>query len=160
MIPENAEAYAIKGLVKGLLEDDLASAKTDLGKAILLNASLARAYMWKFLILHQESEFLEAWNLLERAFELDPLSIENQLNRGFYLSQLGRYEESQQQYRDTINDYPTSPMGFSGLASLYYLTGDISASIQNWQTAMKLSPDNSHIAINYIETLTQDGVCR
>ncbi|MCF2947775.1 hypothetical protein L0668_06635 [Paraglaciecola aquimarina] len=152
--PNLAEAYAVRGLILAMLLKQTDDALSSLNKAINLNPSLAKAYMWKFALLDRMGRLSEAWDTLEIAFLLDPISIANQYNRGFYLSEKGMIEESSQQFHSLINEFPKSPLGYSGLASNSYLIGDLSASLPYWKKAIELSPNNINFQLSYIEVLS------
>lgn len=156
--PELAEAYAVRGLVLALLQDNVDEAISSLDKAISLNPSLAKAYMWKFLTLDHQARYSEAWGVLQKAYEFDPISIANQYNRGFYLQQKGQSEDAINQFNQLIEDHPDSPFGYAGLASVSYSKGNLLLSLKQWLKALQRSPDNLNFKRYYIEVLTLLGL--
>ncbi|MGQ8367192.1 tetratricopeptide repeat protein [Glaciecola sp. 1036] len=156
--PDLAEAYAVQGLVLALLQDKDQEALESLDKATSLNPSLAKAYMWKFAIYDSIGQYGEAWEELQTAYKIDPVSIANQYNLGFYQLQNGDIEQAQEQFTQLINEFPNSPFGYAGLASLNYFSGDLSETAKMWWQAHKQSPENEAFQRNYIQTLIEVGV--
>lgn len=155
--PNLAEAYAVRGLVLAMLQDQIDDALSSLEKATAINPSLAKAHMWKFAVLDSLGRFTEAWDTLEIAYQLDPVSVANQYNRGFYLFEKGELDESESQFTQLVKDFPNNPMGYAGLASVSYTTGNISDSLKNWYKASTLSPDNANYQMQLIGMLAQLG---
>jgi len=152
-----AEAYAVRGLSLAYLLNETDDAFSSLDKAINLNPNLAKAYLWKFALLDRIGKYSEAWEILKMASELDPISVANQYNRGFYLSEKGRIEEANKQFELLIQDFPESPLGYAGLASSLYLTGDLSSSLKYWKMAVDISPNNQNYKVSYIDILSSLG---
>ena len=153
--PELAEAYAVRGLTLAYLSNQSDEALSSLDKAISLSPSLAKAYMWKFAVLDKLARYSEAWTALEEAYKLDPVSIANQSNRGFYLSQQGQIQQAQKQYQILIEEFPDSPLGYAGLASIEYIQADFSESLKRWKQAYLRSPENSAYQKSYIGLLLE-----
>lgn len=158
--PELAEAYAVRGLLLGVLSNDSDHAIAFLDKAISLNPSFAKAYMWKFLVFDKSEKYNEAWLILQQAYELDPVSIANQSNRGFYLSQQGHVQDAERQYKILISEFPESPLGYAGLANIEYNQGNLAKSIFNWRKASLISPENILFKTNYIGSLLELGLVK
>lgn len=156
--PDLAEAYAVRGLALAYLTNQNDAALSFLDKAINLNPSLAKAYMWKFAVLDKLARYSEAWSVLEKAYMIDPISIANQSNRGFYLSQKGLITQAQKQYELLISEFPQSPLGYAGLASIDYIQGNFSASILKWRQASLISPDNKRYEQSFIGSLLEIGL--
>lgn len=156
--PELAEAYAVRGLTLAYLNNQSDDALLFLDKAISLSPSLAKAYMWKFAVLDKLARYSEAWEALERAYKLDPVSIANQSNRGFYLSQQGLSQEAENQYKLLISEFPNSPLGYAGIASVEYNKANYSESILNWKQAHSISPENTSYEKSFIGLLLEVGL--
>ncbi|MDP5131403.1 MAG: hypothetical protein NWQ54_11005 [Paraglaciecola sp.] len=156
--PELSEAYAIRGLTLAYLSKQSDEALSFLDKAIKLSPSSAKSYMWKFAVLDKLGRYSEAWQALEKAYSLDPISIANQSNRGFYLSQQGLIQEAENQYNLLISEFPNSPLGYAGMASIEYNRANYSESILYWKQAHSISPDNARYEKSYIGLLLELGL--
>ena len=98
-----AEAHTSLAAVKVLHDWDWQGAEQEFRRAIELNPNFARAHHWYGnLLLGPEGRHEEALAELERARELDPLSliINADVGFGYYLA--GRYEPALQAYRKVL----------------------------------------------------------
>ncbi|MGB0105294.1 MAG: tetratricopeptide repeat protein [Candidatus Sulfotelmatobacter sp.] len=119
-----AEAHTSLAAVKVLHDWDWQGAEHEFRRAIELNPNFARAHHWYGnLLLGPEGRHEEAIAELERARELDPLSliINADVGFGYYLA--GRYEPALQAYRSVLALNPNFiPVRFY-LAKYYRQTG-------------------------------------
>jgi TolB-like protein/DNA-binding winged helix-turn-helix (wHTH) protein/Flp pilus assembly protein TadD len=98
-----ADAHTSLAAVKVLYDWDWQGAEQEFRRAIELNPNFARAHHWYGnLLLGPEGRHEEAIAELERARELDPLSliINADVGFGYYLA--GRYEPALQAYREVL----------------------------------------------------------
>jgi TolB-like protein len=98
-----ADAHTSLAAVKVLCDWDWQGAEQEFRRAIELNPNFARAHHWYGnLLLGPEGRHEEAIAELERARELDPLSliINADVGFGYYLA--GRYEPALQAYREVL----------------------------------------------------------
>ncbi len=99
----NAEAFAILGKtfeLTGNQQDALDAYE----KATELNPSLAKAYMWKHLLLKNMARYAESFEAIEKAIELDPVSLATMSNYALALEYIGEVEEAKKQY-SLIKEY-------------------------------------------------------
>jgi|HubBroStandDraft_6_1064221.scaffolds.fasta_scaffold05371_6 TolB-like protein/DNA-binding winged helix-turn-helix (wHTH) protein len=119
-----AEAHTSLAAVKLLHDWDWRGAEQEFQRAIALNPNFARAHHWYGnLLLGPEGRHEEAIAELERARELDPLSliINADVGFGYYLA--GRYEPALQAYRSVLGVNPNFiPVRFY-LSKYYRQTG-------------------------------------
>ncbi|WP_214000782.1 tetratricopeptide repeat protein [Arsukibacterium sp.] len=156
--PELAEAHAVRGFLLFYLQDNYDASLSALNKALNLNPSLASAHLWRFVALEQLGRSQDAWQALQQAHKLDPIAITHQYNLAFKLAERGDIDNAEQQYRQLIADFPDSPMGYAGLADLLTQIGELAASLDYWQQAYRLSPDNSNYQHNAIGLLLELGL--
>nr|WP_241737492.1 tetratricopeptide repeat protein [Neptunicella marina] len=149
-----ARAYAIQGKVFELQQQP-DQALSSYNKAISLNPNLAIAYMWRFSELQRQNRYEDALESLKKATQLDPLSIANQFNLGFEYTRKGQYQHAQAQFEQLIKDFPESPMGYKGLASVAYCQGHLAESLMQWQKAQSVSPDDSNLKYQFLDVLVQ-----
>ncbi|MFZ0952002.1 MAG: winged helix-turn-helix domain-containing protein [Candidatus Sulfotelmatobacter sp.] len=119
-----AEAHTSLAAVKVLHDWDWRGAEQEFRRAIALNPNFARAHHWYGnLLLGPEGRHEEAIAELERARELDPLSLIINADAGFGYYLAGRYEPALQAYRSVLAVNPNFvPVRFY-LAKYYRQTG-------------------------------------
>lgn len=156
--PEMAEAHAVRGLLLFYLQSNYDAALPALDKALSLNPNLAQAHLWRFAALEQLGRSQDAWQALQQAYRLDPIALTHQYNLAFKLAERGELNAAEQQYQQLIADFPKSPMGYAGLADLYTQTGELAASLDYWQQAYRLSPENSNYQQNAIGIMLELGL--
>jgi TolB-like protein/DNA-binding winged helix-turn-helix (wHTH) protein len=119
-----AEAHTSLAAVKVLHEWDWQGAEQEFRRAIELNPNFARAHHWYGnLLLGPEGRHEEAIAELERARELDPLSLIISADAGFGYYLAGRYEPALQAYRKVLAVNPNFiPVHFY-LGKYYRQTG-------------------------------------
>src|SRR5580698_7535586 len=119
-----AEAHTSLAAVKLLHDWDWRGAEQEFQRAIALNPNFARAHHWYGnLLLGPEGRHEEAIAELERARELDPLSLIISADGGFGYYLAGRYEPALQAYRSVLGLNPQFiPVRFY-LSKYYRATG-------------------------------------
>lgn len=155
--PDLADAYASLGRVH-VLRDDLDSALSAYDKAIALNPNLADAWLWKFLALSALNRPADAFEILVKARELDPVSLPILHNLGFMLTNRGETTEARQRFNDLVEFFPESPVGHRGVANLEWRKGAYADSLITWKRALDLSPEDPDILFSYIALLMTLGL--
>ncbi|MGA9386138.1 MAG: tetratricopeptide repeat protein [Candidatus Sulfotelmatobacter sp.] len=119
-----AEAHTSLAAVKVLHDWDWHGAEQEFRRAIALNPNFARAHHWYGnLLLGPQGRHEEAIAELERARELDPLSLIISADAGFGYYLAGRYDPALQAYRSVLALNPNFiPVRFY-LAKYYRQTG-------------------------------------
>ncbi|WP_019677003.1 tetratricopeptide repeat protein [Arsukibacterium perlucidum] len=146
--PQLAEAYAVKGRLFDMLQQE-EQALSNFAIAIQLNPNLAIAHMWQYLTLKRSGRYDQALEALERAYQLDPVSVAIQYNRGYEQAIRGQFAEALSSFNQLVQDFPTSPTGYAGLALNAFHQGQLADSLHHWHQAWQLSPDNSYYPQNY-----------
>ncbi len=116
--PESAEIWASRGLAEMNVRH-LQEAEAALQRAMELNPSYAPAYLWyASAVSETPGRTEETIEILRQTLEIDPLSRVAQNNIAASLSELGRYEEAEAQWRRLVTLDPDYPTGYLGLYSL------------------------------------------
>lgn len=92
--PNLAEPIAFLGIIDFKYGWDLASAELKLTRAIEINPSLPRAYIWHSQILEAQGRHADAVERARFAKRIDPLSMAASMNLGWQLYQAGRHVEA------------------------------------------------------------------
>ena len=110
---ELPDAHASLGLLKMQLGHEnansgaYAEAETELSRAIELNPSHARAYMWLASLREAQGRYEEALVLNERSLEFDPIGRIPYSNLAIVYAELGRNEEALTQWLRALEIHPT-----------------------------------------------------
>ena len=103
---ELAEAHASLGIIKAQYDWDRTGAERDFKRAIELDPNYATAHQWLGMHYFAGGRFAEALVSLERARQLDPLSLFISVTAVWPLANLGRYDEAIQQVEKIIEMHP------------------------------------------------------
>jgi TolB-like protein/Tfp pilus assembly protein PilF len=98
-----SEAYAARGFASSMYEHDWNAAEQDFQRALTLNSNDATAHHWYAEHLINVGQAERAISELERARELDPLSLPINGTLGRAYRDARRYEESMVQCRKTLD---------------------------------------------------------
>lgn len=148
----NARSYAIQGKLFEL-KQDFDAAISSFDKAISINPSLAIAYMWRFTVMRQVNRHSDALISIKKALELDPISVSNLYNMGLAFSLRGEIDEATRYFTKLSEEFPSSPLGYAGMANSAFLNGELAKSAEYWFYATEISPDNENYQFNFITTL-------
>jgi TolB-like protein/Flp pilus assembly protein TadD len=155
--PDIAEIYAVMGVVRALrgkFDESLAA----FDKSLVLNPSLAIAYMWKTNSLSQLQRFDEAIEAQQKARELDPLFVSNSYNLGMLLMWQGQYKDAETIFLRLKEDHPLSTFPYQGLSSSYFNQGNFVESIKYVQKAIAISPDNTELQFSFYSSILNLGL--
>ncbi|MEN3334944.1 MAG: eukaryotic-like serine/threonine-protein kinase [Blastocatellia bacterium] len=135
-----AEAHYAMALVSICYDRDWRTAEIEFKRAIELNPNYAPAHDWyAYSVLAQAGRFDEAFNELEKACELDPLSLAINTDYGNCLYWAGEYEQAIARLKKVIemeNQFFIAHM-FLGLA--YLKTGQFTEAISELELAQSQS---------------------
>ena len=110
MDPDIAEAYASLGNLGNTPPwGDPAAAEAAFRRAIKLNPNYAPSYHWYSILLRNQSRMQRAYELLQQAVALDPLSAIINLNVGSVLEEMGRFDEAMAAYQRFHRLKPQEP---------------------------------------------------
>lgn len=152
-----ARAYAIQG--KSFeLKQDFKRALSSYDKAVALNPSLALGHMWRFILLRQIDRHQEALEAIKMAHELDPVAITTTYNLGIALTLRGKFDEADLLFKRLMNENPESPFGDAGTAYSRFMQGKLAESLEYWQKAKQISPDDSNYYYNYLDLMATLGL--
>ncbi len=115
-----AEAHTSLATIKECYDWDWLGAEAEFKRALELNSNYAVARYWYAQFLAETGRFDEAITEIERAQELDPLSLIIGSLKGFIFYWAGEYDQGIEQYQKTLEMYPDFH-GAHGYLGLIYL---------------------------------------
>lgn len=119
---ELADAYASLGLLRMEFArhdpHDTAYSESEaaLTKAIELNPSHARAYMWLASLRERQGRYDEAIELNKRSLEFDPVGRIPYANLPILYARLGRHDVALKQWLDALRIHPTWPTLYANVS--------------------------------------------
>lgn len=113
-----AEPHTVLGYAATYYDWDWATAERELERAIALNPNYAQGYLHYSWYLGSQNRFEESRRAIQRANELDPLSLIIKANMANYYQWNRDYDNALAQTRKALELVPNAPLGllFSGMA--------------------------------------------
>lgn len=137
-----AEAHASLAFAKMFYEWDWMGAEQALRRAIEINPNYSAAHHWYGLYLAMQHRFDEALAKLQKALNLDPLSIIINTNVGWVLYFARRYDDAVKQLQQSLEFDSTFVSGRIKLGWVYEHLGKYDEAIAEFQTALGSGNDN------------------
>jgi len=117
--PSLAEAHASLAYYNLYHAWNWPEAENEFKKAIELNPNYATAHDWYSYYLMAMGRFDDAWKEVNRAHELDPLSVAISTDLGFNYFYRRKYDEAISHLRGTLSDSPKFPLAHLWLGRSY-----------------------------------------
>jgi serine/threonine-protein kinase len=133
-----AEAHSSLATVMYRFDWDWAGAEREFRAALRHNPGYATAHMWFGVYLVLMGRFDEALAAIDRALELDPLSVVVNWTRGYLLYYMRRFGDAVDQYKRTLGIDPTFARVHIDIGITGVLQGSFAAGIAEIQKAMAL----------------------
>jgi tetratricopeptide (TPR) repeat protein len=131
-----AEAHAALACIMENYEWNWDEAGQEIDKAILLNPGYATAYQWKAEGLITRGRFDEAVKVMNKARELDPLSLFMNARVGLALYYARRYDEAKALLEATLEMDPRFPQARYFLSLVYAME-------ERYEEAIEMLPEES-----------------
>ena len=137
-----AEAHASLAFVRFGYDWDWKESERGFKQAIKLNPGYAWAHNWYAVTLAAFERFEEAFVQINRACELDPLSLAINTNQGWLLHLARRYDEAIEQYSKTIELDQAFGLAHRRLAKTYEQKQMNDEAVAEFQKALALSGED------------------
>jgi len=134
-----AEAHAVLGMIKLHYDWDPLAAEQEMSRALELNPSLAKAYVWQSSILTAVGRMEEAVSAAERGRKLDPLAPTALQTLGIRYYYAGLYDEAEAQLRKTLELHPQSFVAGLSLGQVYWRMGKKERALAEIDKALEAS---------------------
>jgi serine/threonine-protein kinase len=133
-----AEAHSSLATVKYRFDWDWPGAEREFRLAIQHNPGYANAHLWFAVYLTLMARFDAGLAEIQRALELDPLSLVVNWTRGYVLYYMRRFDDALDQYRHTLAIDPTFARVHIDVGIVNLLQGRFREGIAETQKAMAL----------------------
>jgi adenylate cyclase len=141
--PDLAEAHTSLGLIKFQYDWDWDRAEQEFREAIKINPNYPPAHHFFADYLKAMGRFEEALSEIEKAQELDPLSLAINTGVGHVLYLSGQYDRAIEQYKRAVDLDPDFMMTHVWFGRPYLEKGMFTAAISELETAVKLSGEST-----------------
>ena len=139
-----AEAHTVLAYVKATYDWDWAGAEKEYRRTMELNPNYARAYHAYSVSLMEQGRADESIAALERARELDPLSLAVGSNLGYFYNLARRYDQAITLLRQILDQDPSLAVAHYTLGFAYQGKGMLTEAIAEFDQARRLDPENSY----------------
>jgi eukaryotic-like serine/threonine-protein kinase len=143
--PGLAEAHVSLGFARYIFDWDWAGARKAFCYALKLNPSYVTAHHWYAWYLLVVGEGDEACAEMQRALELDPLSLPINTNLGFCYYYSRQYERAVEQFHKALEMEPGFPEAHRGLGLTYAQLALFGKAIGELRKARSNSPGSTEI---------------
>lgn len=151
------ESFAVQGRVFELA-GEREKALSAYEQAIKLNPSLAKAHMWKYSLIRDLGDEVNALETLQKAYSLDPESVTLKYNLGIEYTRRANYADAEQLFDQINEENPELPMSYVGKANLAFNQGKLHESLGYWEKAHKISPENEAYFYSQLSILINLGL--
>jgi eukaryotic-like serine/threonine-protein kinase len=121
--------------------DKAISILSSLGESATVQASLGRAYLYKFLLTHEPKWADPARIACERALQADPQSADVHVTLGELKRQTGHADEAIKEYKQALTQNPNNADAILGLASTYASVGNLKDAESAYRQSIELQPN-------------------
>jgi len=121
--------------------DKAVSILSSLGTSATVQASLGRAYLYKFQLTHEPKWADPASGACERALKADPQSADVHVTLGELKRQTGHADEAIKEYKQALTQNPNNADAILGLAETYFGTGDLKNAESAYLQSIELQPN-------------------
>jgi len=137
--PTLAEAQTSLATAKFNSDWDWSGAAEGFERAIALNPNYATAYQRYSLYLIAMGKVQEGFAQIQKARELDPLSLSINFSLGWRLYMARQYDAAIAQLKDTLEMDPSYELPYLVVGQAYEQKGEYASAIQELKTAVELS---------------------
>ncbi len=141
-----AEAQATLADIQWAYDWDSAKAEAGFRHALALNPNYASAHQWYAVFLSNHGRHAEAIAEIERARELDPLSLIIQANAGFDYYYARQYEQAIEVLQRAVEREPNFWVSHLMLGQTYLAMGRMADATSEFERAKSLSPESVRVS--------------
>lgn len=141
MDPSLAEAYTSLATVKERYDWDWDGAARDFRKAVKLNPGYATGHQWYATFQVMMGRFRQGDAQIEKAMELDPLSVVMNWTRSYLYYYMRQYEKALAQFRRTLGMDPDFHRARFDMAVVYHVMGKRAEALATFEEWSAQRPD-------------------
>jgi len=138
------EAHASMGLALLVFEWDFAEAEREFRRAIDLNRGYPYAHVWYAELLYGTGRYEESVVENRKAVALEPFASNLKVNLGLSLMHAKHLQESEQQFRETLDMDPNYPIGHYFYAEVLILQKRFDEAVAEMEKTVQSLPESSY----------------
>jgi len=142
--PSLPEAHASMGLVLLIFEWDFAEAEREFRRAIDRNPGYAYAHVWYAELLYGTGRYDESISENRKAAALEPFTSNIRVNLGVTLMFAKHLQESEQQFRQTLDMDPNYPAAHYFYAEVLILQKRFDEAVTEMEKTVQSLPESSY----------------
>lgn len=139
-----SEAHASMGLALLVFEWDFAEAEREFRRAIDLNRGYPYAHVWYAELLYGTGRYEESVVENRKAVALEPFASNLKVNLGLSLMHAKHLQESEQQFRETLDMDPNYPIGHYFYAEVLILQKRFDEAVAEMEKTVQSLPESSY----------------
>ncbi len=143
LAPDNPEAIAVKGF-HDLRRFRYEPAEQAFDRALALNPSYAQAYAWRAEIAYEQHRYLDMLADKERAYSLDPMSLQLSADLAAEYRSFWRPEDAERIIDRMFDLHPDHPLAYQAAAANLANHGRYGEAMLMIQRAIAAHPDNEN----------------
>ena len=155
--PLLAETHASLGLLR-MFEWDLIASEAALERATELNPNLSQAFVWLYITYERAVQPRNAFDTLQRAFALDPLSPIVNTNMAAELWIRSRTHEALQAANRVIQIAPDGPLGFRRTGRIKWTSGELADAVSWYRQSIEIAAEDRNSKLELGALLIDLGV--
>jgi serine/threonine-protein kinase len=140
--PRLPEVHTSLGALASAYAWDWEEAGRHHARALALKANNSTAYFWYGMYLIRLGKFDEAFKMMDRALEIDPLSLPINAYTGWLMYCARQYDRAAAHLQQTLQLDPSFALTHVHLACVQEQRSETDAAIRSFRTALDLSPDD------------------
>jgi TolB-like protein/Flp pilus assembly protein TadD len=157
LTPDSPEAIAVKGL-HDLKRNQYDDAKAAFDRAIALNPNYADAYAWRAEIAYHEERFLDLLADKEKAYALDPMSLQLSAELAAEYRNFWRPEDAERVIDRMFELHPHHPLAYSAAIFNLGYHGRYADAVLMLEQALEAHPENENFQHGYGHALLLLGL--
>jgi len=144
LAPELPEAIGVQGYYD-LRRNRYAEAENALNRAISLSPSYALAYMWRADTAYEQNRYLDMLGDKEKAYALDPMSIEISSNLAYEYRSFWRPRDAERVIKRMFDLHPGHPLAYDAALDNLHAHGRLGEALLTVEEGLAANPDNENL---------------
>ena len=157
LAPDLPEAVGVNGYYQ-LRRNRYAEAEESFDRAIELNPNYALAYMWRANTAYEQQRFLDMLADKEKAYALDPMSLEVGANMAFEYRSFWRPRDAERVIKRMFDLHPGHPLAYDAALENLHAHGRLGEALLTVEEGLLANPDDENLGEWYSWLLLQVGL--
>jgi TolB-like protein len=157
LAPDLPEAVGVNGYYQ-LRRNRYAESEESFNRAIELNPNYALAYMWRADTAYEQNRFLDMLGDKEKAYALDPMSLEVSANLTYAYRSFWRPRDAERVIKRMFDLHPGHPLAYNAALENLHAHGRLGEALLTAEEGLLANPDDENLAEWYSWLLLQVGL--